>query len=153
MPAFGTRPPRPGDEPGPRRQHTPEELRVRETFNRADHLAGKTATESAPQAEQAATQGEVFDEPAIRAKLNQLGLDFQIFPIGEKPTESVVANQRLQSRVTELESERAVICNRMLIAEQSAADAIRELNALTVERDTLLKELETLKSETVQEAV
>lgn len=149
MPNFGA--PRPGDEPPPRRQHTPEELRVRETFDRAKHLAGNGAAASAPKAEPP-SQAEVFDEPTIRAKLNQFGLDFQIFPIGEKPTESAATNQRLQARVAELESERTVIRNRMLIAEQSAADSIRELNAVTVERDTLLKELETLKSASAQEA-
>lgn len=151
MANFGMRAPRPGDEPPPRRQLTPEELRVRETFDRAAHLAGKTAPQQPPQSQRVEPIQE-FDEASMRAKLNQLGLDIQIFPIGEKPTESVAGNQRLSARVAGLESERAIIRNRMLVAEQSAATAIAEVKELTIERDTLRGELETLKASQAQEA-
>lgn len=153
MPSFGPQAPRPGGEPPPRRQLTPDELRVRETFNRAEHLARNGAPAPQPTADQVG-QTKAFDEPAIRAALAQEGLDFtfQIFPIGEKPADTSGGNQRLQSRITELESERGIVRSRMLVAEQSAADAIRELNSMTVRCDTLLKELEDLKSAKTQEA-
>lgn len=152
MPNFGPQAPRPGGEPPPRRQLTPEELRVRETFNRADHLARNGAPAPQPEASRVEPIQE-FDESALRAKFNQLGLDFQVFPIGEKPADPKGGNQRLQSRITELESERTIMRNRMLTAEQSAADAIREVREITIERDTLWGELEQLKSEKTQEAV
>lgn len=151
MPNFGPQSPRPGGEPPPRRQLSPEELRVRETFNRADHLAGKTTPAPEPQSARVEPI-QAFDESAVRAKLNQLGLDFQIFPIGEKPADPGGRNQRHEARVKELESERTIIRNRMLISEQSAADAISDVRNITIERDTLLKELETLKSAPAQEA-
>lgn len=147
MPSFGSHTNRPGGEPPPRRQLTPEEIRIRETFNRAEHLARNGAPPT-PQAN--APSGEPiqsFDEASVRAMLNQLGLDFQIFPIGEKPADPGNKNQR----ITELESERKIIRNRMLVAEQSAADAIREVQNITIERDTLRNELEALKSESVQQ--
>lgn len=152
MPSFGPQAPRPGGEPPPGRQHTAEELRVRENFNRAEHLARNGAPAPQPQAERVEPIQE-FDESAMRARLNQLGLDFQIFPVGEKAADPKGSNQRMQARITELESERAIIRNRMIVAEQSAADAIRELNAANVLCDTLRGELETLKSEKPQEAV
>lgn len=151
-PRFGSFTGRPGGEPPPRRQLSPEELRVRETFNRQDHLAGKTAP-SNPQPD-ATTGAKAFDEPSIRAALLQEGLDFafQIFPIGEKPPVAGGFSQRLQGRIDELESERAVIKQRMLVAEQVAADAVREFTELKSDHATLLKELETLKSPEPQEA-
>lgn len=151
MPSFGRQPPRPGGESPPRRQLTPEELRVRETFNRAEHLARNGSPAPQPQAPRVEPIQE-FDEGAMRAMLNQLGLDFQIFPIGEKPSDPGGRNQHRESRIKELESERTIIRDRMLVAEQSAADAIREVKSITVERDTLLAELETLKSQLGQEA-
>lgn len=94
----------------------------------------------------------MFDEQSIRASLNQLGLDFQIFPIGEKPAEPNGRNQHREARLTELESERAIIRQRMIVAEQVAADAVREVKTITLERDTLLAELETLRLGKAQEA-
>lgn len=158
MPSFGTHTGRPGGEPPPRRQLTPEELRVRETFNRAEHLARNGAPAPVPQPAPT-VEVKAFDEAAIRAALAQEGLDFtfSIFPIGEKPVDPQGHSQRLQARVTELENERTVIRNRMLVAEQAAADAIRDVKNITTERDTLRDELEALKlqakPETAQEAV
>lgn len=152
MPNFGSHTNRPGGEPPPRRQLSPEEIRIRETFNRAEHLRNEAAGAkgnggSAPSGVENPRVESVFDEQSIRAMLNQLGLDFQIFPIGEKPADPGSKNQRIK----ELESERVIIRNRMLVAEQSAADAIREVQNITIERDTLRNELEALKSESVQQ--
>lgn len=146
MPNFGPQTGRPGGEPPPRRQLTPEEIAVRENFDRARHLAGNPP--SAPEAAQV-REVKAFDEAAIRAALQQEGLDFtfQIFPKGEKPPESAASNQRLVARVAELESERTVMRNRMIVAEQAAATAIQEVRTITTQRDTLQTELESLKSE------
>lgn len=153
-PNFGKFTGRPGGEPPPRRQHTPEELRVRETFNRAEHLkqAGINGNPSASATQAPPQVDSVFDEQAIRYNLNQLGLDFQIFPVGEKPPDPNGRAQYREARITELESERAAMRTRTLNAEQTTADVLGDLKTVTTERDTLLKELETLKSENAQEA-
>ncbi len=141
-PQFGQRP---GGEPPPRRQLTPEEIKVRETFNRAEHLARNGAP--TPQA-QASPQTPTFDEYAVRAALNQEGLDFtySIFPIGEKPPDAAGRNQHREARLLELENERTIIRQRMVSAEQTAADAVREVSELKVVNDTLRSELDSLKS-------
>lgn len=151
MPNFGA--PRPGSEPPPRQPLTAAEIAYRETFSRAAHLASNPAApERSQEAAQAATAPPVavFDEQAIRAALQQEGKDFtfQIFPIGEKPAEVGPGTaQRLQSRITELESERGVIRARMLAAESAAAGAIRDLNELQVKFDTLQAEMELLRQQ------
>lgn len=151
MPNFGQQTGRPGGEPPPRRQLTPEEIHVRETFNRADHLA---AIKSQPAPNSAPVETLIFDEPAIRATLAQQGLDFsyQIFPIGEKPADVTGRSANREARITELESERVIIRKRMTDAEATTAMAVRELNELKVSFATLQSELESLKSAPVQEA-
>lgn len=140
--------PRPGSAPPPRQPLTPEEIRFRETFTRAGHLAAHPpdqAQSASPQS--AASTNKLFDEQAIRAALHQEGMDFafQIFPIGEKPQEGGVGSgQWRENRLAELESERLVIRSRMLTAESAAASAIRELNQLQVKFDTLQADMESL---------
>lgn len=151
MPNFGRQTERPGGEPPPRRQLTPEEIHVRETFNRAEHLAG---IKSQPASNAVPAETLIFDEPAIRATLAQQGLDFsyQIFPIGEKPTEATGRSANREARITELESERVIIRKRMTDAESITASAVRELNELKVSFATLQSELESMKSAPIQEA-
>jgi hypothetical protein len=138
---------------------TPEEIRVRETFNRADHLAGVK-----PQPAQSSTmEVKVFDEAAIRAALSQDGLDFayQIFPIGEKPADATGRSANREARITELENEQPKFRKRATDAEAITAAAVREvadlkkeIENLNVANATLLSELEKLKSAPpVQEAV
>lgn len=156
MPSFGQHTGRPGGEPPPRRQLTPEEIRVRETFNRAEHLArnGAPAPES-PRAEVPAT----FDEQQIRAALAQVGLDLIIFPLGEKPADPTGRNQYREGRLAELESERGIIRQKLADAEGKAAAALRtvdelkeQIRNLEVCNDTLQQELESLKQPAAQEA-
>ena len=159
MANFGQRPPRPGDEPPPRRQLTPEEIRVRETFNRAEHLAGVKA----PPPQPGPVEVKAFDEAAVRAALAQEGLDFsyRIFPIGEKPSDATGFSASREARITELENEHPKLRKRATDAEAIAASAAREVTALkaqvetlNVTNATLLDELESLKSAPpVQEAV
>lgn len=148
---FGA-PPRPGSEPPPRQPLTQAEIQYRETFTRASHLAANPQQSAGPGSAsppKASTLLNVFDETAIRAALRQEGMDFafQIFPIGEKPSDGLPgSNQHRENRLTELESERLVIRQRMLTAESAAAGAIRELSELQVRFDTLQSELESLKA-------
>lgn len=159
MPNFGQHTGRPGGEPPPRRQLTAEEIRVRETFNRADHLAG-VKPQPAPTS---TVEVKVFDEAAIRAALAQDGLDFayQIFPIGEKPADATGRAANREARITELENEQTKLRQRATDAEAIAASAVREVSELKAQIETtkvtnatLLSELEYLKSASqVQEAV
>lgn len=150
---FGTA--RPGSEPPPRQPLTPDQIKYRETFTRAGHLAGEAAqsqanpASGAPNPAAPESSAKVFDEQAIRSALRQDGMDFafQIFPIGEKPPQGAPgSSQHRENRLEELESERGVMRQRMLTAESAAAGAIRELGELQVRFDTLTAELETLKA-------
>ncbi len=142
---FG-RPVRPGGDPPPRTPLTQEQIRIRETFNREEHLRGTAAPASNAQQQAAPVSEGGFDETAARVMLSQVGLDLQVFPIGEKPLDPSGRNAYREQRLTELESERKAMRDRALAAESTAASAIRDLNELTVKFDTLTTELEALKA-------
>ncbi len=151
MPNFGTQP-RPGGDPPPRQPLTNEQIRERETFSRADHLRQQGVNPN-PGADQPRTstpnpepQVQTVNLDELRSNLRKEGMDFQIFPIGEKSSDPGGRNEYREKRLIELESERTVIRDRMLAAESAAASAIRELNALRVQFDTLHGELESLKT-------
>jgi hypothetical protein len=91
-----------------------------------------------------------FDESAARAMLAQVGLDLQIFPIGEKPPDPNGRNQYREKRLTELESERGIMIERTKLAEGAAAKAVRDIQEIQGRFDTIQAELESLKAATPQ---
>lgn len=150
MPNFGQHTGRPGGEPPPRRQLTPEEIRVRETFNRAEHLAGVKSQPAQP----SNPEVKAFDEAAIRAALLQEGLDFsfQVFPVGEGPVGTTGRAANREARIEELEKKIKKLVERATQTDKQSTDHSRRIHELTTENDTLHKELESLKSP-AQEAV
>lgn len=158
MPNFGAHTGRPGGEPPPRRQLTPEEIHIRENFNRAEHLRNE-ASNQPPVEPTRAQVPATFDEGQIRAALAQVGLDLCIFPLGEKPADPTGRNQYREGKFAELENQLSAMRTRATQAESVAATAIREVGELAaqvellqVANDTLSTELELLKQPVTQEA-
>lgn len=146
MANFGKHP-RPGDEPPPRAPLTHDQLRIRETFNRDEHLRSERAgTGGSPQPSQPPQQPNGFDEQSARLLLAQVGMDLQVFPIGEKPLDPSGRNAYREQRLTQLESDFLVMRDRAVAAESAAGGSVRELNELKVRFDTLQGELESLKA-------
>ena len=150
MPAFG-QPIRPGGDPPPRQPLTAEQLRARESHT--GKMAGaevppppRTGEPFRPVAPNPETPVQEFNESEVRLKLNQLGLDFAIFPIGEKAPDPGGRSAYRERRLTELESERAAMMQRTKIAEASFASIKRERDELQVQFDTLQNELDLLKA-------
>ena len=153
MPVFG-QPSRPGGEPPPRQPLTPEQLHARET-----HMGKMNGAEVPPSArneggyrpvapdpEAQRPQPNGFDENAARAILAQVGLDLQVFPIGEKPADPNGRGAYREKRLAELESERAIMIQRTKLAEGAAAKAVHDIADLQGRFDTLQGELESLRA-------
>ena len=149
MPAFGPHI-RPGGDPPPRQPLTPEQLAYRE-----QHTGKMNGAEARPQPTNPGGYRPVadppptpsgFDEGAVRAMLAQVGLDLQVFPIGEKPPDPNGRAQYRERRLAELESERTAMISRTKLAEGAAAKAVHELGDLQSRFDTIQTELESLKA-------
>lgn len=85
----------------------------------------------------------------MRENLRKEGFDFMIFPIGEKPANPGGYAISREAKITELEEENGKLRNRAVIAEETAATAIREISGLKSEIETLsAKRSKSTKQET-----